>query len=752
VVRPNSAREHFAREEAALFRKSCVRNVVKRMSWIGCAIVAGCNAQIDEMAAGLDAAGEPLSYAESSGMASMEAEDFTSASAGTQSAAGASWSRTTAASGYSGAAAMLAAPNANVRTGDSTIGPRLDYAISFAQTGTYYVWVRMRGTSYLDDSIHVGVDGRSITTGGYGVFDTSGSWKWVQNGPAGRLAFNVSTAGRRTLNVWMREDGVAVDKIIVTRNASYVPSGAGAAVTPMPSSGGAAGMGSAGAAAGGSGGAGAGGSGGTQAGAGGSAGATAGAGGTSGAGAGGSAGATAGAGGSGTGGTGGSPSAPPPPPPPTSTPSCSSAYPAWPSFCLSEFEADLRTDGFADASGWRPTAPEQPACCSGGTIRINEATPAATRTAFVNAMSVPNRRIIVESTMQGAGTISMNGLSHLDLVFGPNVRVDGWSLENYSNGPGCHHIRWRGGEHGGFEGSGGFSHDLTWEGVVVAPSRWRNDGQIYCWLLENHNSPVQPTRMAILDSVCRANVGNPSNTAGGFVALGGVTNFVVAGTNAMGRPGQGPGNWGTRWDGGNWDKAHVVASWIMAEYAYANRFNPSTAGAGRTAFYTPAAYRNTTRQNTVINVVVGNVVAGPSAGTGDARGYVRSSNIVMANPSSPNEMAWGPLPSTDEWVMRDCNWSAQTSAQMSAAILASRNSGAGSATRFVCNAGTHTFTYAGAGAVPAIPAPPAINSAGLRDVNSVVGASWYPDGQPRALYGGTSRAVSDPRTLNDEAP
>src|SRR6185436_19422079 len=40
---------------------------------------------------------------------------------------------------------------------------------------------------------------------------------------------NVTTTGIHTLNLWMREDGAIVDKVLLTSNTSYTPSGVGPA-------------------------------------------------------------------------------------------------------------------------------------------------------------------------------------------------------------------------------------------------------------------------------------------------------------------------------------------------------------------------------------------------------------------------------------------------------------------------------------------------------------------------------------------
>ena len=42
----------------------------------------------------------------------------------------------------------------------------------------------------------------------------------------------VSTPGVHTVNVWMREDGFVIDKVVLTVSPGYVPSGAGPAESP----------------------------------------------------------------------------------------------------------------------------------------------------------------------------------------------------------------------------------------------------------------------------------------------------------------------------------------------------------------------------------------------------------------------------------------------------------------------------------------------------------------------------------------
>ena len=45
-------------------------------------------------------------------------------------------------------------------------------------------------------------------------------------------SFDVSSVGEHTLNLWMREDGLEVDKIVLTIDPTFVPTGYGPTESP----------------------------------------------------------------------------------------------------------------------------------------------------------------------------------------------------------------------------------------------------------------------------------------------------------------------------------------------------------------------------------------------------------------------------------------------------------------------------------------------------------------------------------------
>ena len=150
----------------------------------------------------------------------------------------------TADGGASGGQALAALPNvgavvdADYQTYDPKVdSPKLDVRVRFDQAGTYYVWVRgSAGGSTSDNSCHVGLDGREVASAAAVQFDDLDGWTWSGTTKAGgRATISVPTAGEHTVNVWMREDGFRIDKLVLTRSAGYDPSGVAGGLGPAES-------------------------------------------------------------------------------------------------------------------------------------------------------------------------------------------------------------------------------------------------------------------------------------------------------------------------------------------------------------------------------------------------------------------------------------------------------------------------------------------------------------------------------------
>jgi hypothetical protein len=120
---------------------------------------------------------------------------------------------------YSGISAMRASPDTGVRLSLATSlaqGPRLDYTVNFTQTGNTYVWVKMLSTATSNDELNVGISTTPNATAPTTTITNSSVatvWTWVRAGP-----FNIPAVGTRAVSLYMREDGMRIDALYITRN------------------------------------------------------------------------------------------------------------------------------------------------------------------------------------------------------------------------------------------------------------------------------------------------------------------------------------------------------------------------------------------------------------------------------------------------------------------------------------------------------------------------------------------------------
>ncbi len=169
-------------------------------------------------------------FNETGGLISMEAENFNTKITGTGTAANRAWT-TLSVSTASGGICMTTS-GTGVNTANNLNGPRMDYPIYFNTAGTYYIWVRMAAgnSTTNDDSYHVGIDGvaRTTTITNNGNYNSGNkNFTWVGSLNAVRVSVVIPTTGYHTVNVWMREDGTRIDKIILSNSSTFTPTSTG---------------------------------------------------------------------------------------------------------------------------------------------------------------------------------------------------------------------------------------------------------------------------------------------------------------------------------------------------------------------------------------------------------------------------------------------------------------------------------------------------------------------------------------------
>ncbi|WP_386817782.1 DUF5060 domain-containing protein [Luteolibacter algae] len=113
----------------------------------------------------------------------------------------------------------------------------LSYKVHFNNPGKYWLWARTFTTTSEDNGLHFGIDGTWPDTAKRWQTVTKNKWHWrsaqrtekVHIGVPGILTLDVPSAGVHTIQVSMREDGIALDKILLANTREFSPDGLGPA-------------------------------------------------------------------------------------------------------------------------------------------------------------------------------------------------------------------------------------------------------------------------------------------------------------------------------------------------------------------------------------------------------------------------------------------------------------------------------------------------------------------------------------------
>ena len=168
------------------------------------------------------------SFFEEDGMVVIEAEHYDGLRGDTSS--GVSWELgTDEPTATSNGAYMLCPDNTNnnFNNMDATTvaqSPRMDFVCDFTTGGTYYIWLLAKDKS--GNSMHFGIDGQANSNADQIQWDDGWVWTTEQK-TGGEPAFLDIPAGEHTVNIYQREELSALDKIVITKDINYVPTGFG---------------------------------------------------------------------------------------------------------------------------------------------------------------------------------------------------------------------------------------------------------------------------------------------------------------------------------------------------------------------------------------------------------------------------------------------------------------------------------------------------------------------------------------------
>ena len=141
---------------------------------------------------------------------------------------GQEWAFAKAKPGYAASGYIIHSPDAGTAYSGAG-GPGTEYWIDFPRGGVYYLWLRGYGIT--------GGTSCRVMLNGAAAFDTVawqllGAWQWVGTAQFQRMAINIPGAGVNVIGLAGREDGIAIDRLLLTTDPQYSPSGTGPPASP----------------------------------------------------------------------------------------------------------------------------------------------------------------------------------------------------------------------------------------------------------------------------------------------------------------------------------------------------------------------------------------------------------------------------------------------------------------------------------------------------------------------------------------
>jgi hypothetical protein len=116
-------------------------------------------------------------------------------------------------------------------TAQASTSPRLSWHAWFPAAGTYRFWVRAVAPAATGDSLFFGLDAIPGNTdlSWLPVDPALAAWGWSSRlgGTGANATITIPSAGYHTVNVWAREDGLALDRVLVQPSQATPPTGAG---------------------------------------------------------------------------------------------------------------------------------------------------------------------------------------------------------------------------------------------------------------------------------------------------------------------------------------------------------------------------------------------------------------------------------------------------------------------------------------------------------------------------------------------
>ncbi len=158
----------------------------------------------------------------------IEANEFQASTTGS----GYSWNCSTYLPNHTGTCYRAAVPTSpnwtldRIDNSNKNSSPRMSYNTYIASGGNYRVWVCGMGGNSNDDSIHMGRNNDPQTTADAMTGWSSSNWIWM-SWADGADPYLYLPTGYVNVDVWARENGMRVDRILLSKNFDYNPAAGG---------------------------------------------------------------------------------------------------------------------------------------------------------------------------------------------------------------------------------------------------------------------------------------------------------------------------------------------------------------------------------------------------------------------------------------------------------------------------------------------------------------------------------------------
>ena len=166
---------------------------------------------------------------ETTGTVRLEAESFNGSTPRTIGVVSYAWTALSDTPGFSGTGYIEALPadglsTTSVASNWPTTSPQVDYTITFSIPGTYYVWIRGYAGDAASAGAYIGLNGSSPANARIDLQQFN-AWSWSNTaaGSSTPVSITIPAAGTYTLNIWMRDAWLDIDRILLTRNPNFSP-------------------------------------------------------------------------------------------------------------------------------------------------------------------------------------------------------------------------------------------------------------------------------------------------------------------------------------------------------------------------------------------------------------------------------------------------------------------------------------------------------------------------------------------------